>query len=206
MIQQFSFKALNFLFQKRKLFSWLLGILIVVVVIALIVYKFHTDQVVQRKIELFQLEQSLTSLSDDQLEQKQDLTHSFQEKFPQTKEAAIAQLIKAKTLVSIDPEKALAEYQQAQLFLKEDSFLYALTELNIITLYIELKQYSRAVKQLETTEVEFFPDLRLLYLAEAYRGLKNNKHAKTILSLFEKDFPKSVYREKYKDLQQAFIR
>lgn len=203
-LDDFFFHAANYLYKKRKLFITLGITLFAVFVAGYGVNRYIVHQEDQRNRALFKIEKIIydSKISQDELE-KQALPaiDNFLKENSGAKQATLALFYRGNILYKAKAyQKAQVDLEKALAGVEKKSPLFVLGSIYLSNVLRDQKKFDEAISVLEQAKSDLMADIVTMELAEAYISNDNSEKAKATLQTFVKDYPKSQYIERAKQL------
>lgn len=200
----FLFNAANYIYLRRKLFITLSIVLVIVLVSGWGTYKYIEHQDNLRNEELFKIEQQLNraDLSDDlKAQQVMPLLDKFLSQYQGTSQYTIALFYRAGLHTQRkELQAAQNDLTDLRTHLEAGSDLYFLASLYLSNILRDQNKIPEAFTVLESVKTEAVADIILMEQAEIHINQNQTEKAKELLQILIKDYPKSFYTNKARQL------
>lgn len=203
-LDDFFFHAANFLYKKRKIFISAGIICLVVFLAGYGANKYIKYKEDLRNRALFKIEKIIydSKISQAELE-KQALPaiDIFLKENAGAKQAMIALFYRGNILYKAKKyQDAQADLEKALSGLDKKSPLFVLGSVYLSNILRDQKKFDDAISVLVKAKSGLMGDIVMMELSEAYISNDNSEKAKETLEAFVKDYPKSQYIERAKQL------
>ncbi|MBU2512997.1 tetratricopeptide repeat protein [bacterium] len=198
------FHAANYIYVRRKFFITLAVIILVVLFSGYGTIRFIQYKDNQRNEGLFKIEKVIydSALTEaQQVEQALPLLDEFIQEYPGTEQNKIARFYRA-GLYYKKSEFAISEQDLNSLLaeLEVGSDLYVLASIYLANVLRDQNKVEEALDVLRKARSENMADIVMMEEAEIYMGNHQDDKAKETLEVILKDYPKSAYTSKAKQL------
>ena len=203
-LDDFFFHAANYLYKKRKLFITLGVACLAIFIAGYGISKYMVYQEDQRDRVLFKIEKIIynSKISQDEIEkQALPVIDSFLKDNSGAKQATLALFYRGSILYKAkEYPKAQVDLEKALVGLQKSSPLFVLGSVYLSNVLRDQKKFDEAISVLEKAKSGLMVDIVMMELSEAYISNDNPEKAKETLQIFVKDYPKSQYIERAKQL------
>ena len=208
LLDDFLFHSANYIYVRRKLF---ITLAVAVLVIIFAIYGTFTaleyrDN--QRNEQLYQIEKIIynAALTEaDQIKQVMPLLDDFISQHGETKQANLAIFYRAGLRFKQSKlEEAENDLKSVLTSVESGSDLYVLANLYLVNVLKDQKKIEEALENLQALKTaaksDAMIDIILMEQAELYMSREQSQKAKQVLEILLKDYPKSLYAGKAKQL------
>lgn len=203
-LDDFLFHAANYIYVRRKIFITIAVVLVVVLLSSYGTYTYIEYRDTQRNEQLFKIERIIfdTSLElDQQLDQAMPLLNTFISEHEDTEQQILARFYRAGLYFETNNYEEAAEDLKKVIAAQEPgSDLYVLASIHLANVMRDQGNANDAVEILQAAKTEAMTDIVLMEQAEIYMSSNQNDKARETLQVLLKDYPKSFYASKAKQL------
>jgi len=204
LLDDFLFHAANYIYVRRKLFITIMVVLAVAILSTYGSFSYLQYRDNQRDEKLYAIEKIIGNTqipAAQRLEKAMPLLNQFLEENPDTRQATLALLYRGGLYhANTQFSKAETDLSTVRASQEKDSELYLLASLYLSNVLRDQAKPESAIEILQSAQSGKLSDLLLIEMAELYYQNTQNDKAKEKLEILLKDFPKSPYAEKAKQL------